>query len=144
MAGFDAIDHQLLSTGIPMAEQVFCLICGLGLVGAGIGLSRLHAPDWTNDHLTDAELNKINTWSSLQRRSRWFNNRLISLMGIVMIAVGGIPHGRVWIWTWASIFVMLLLCVTLAMLDAVSSLIAYRKALPSTMRSTLGNNSRKE
>jgi hypothetical protein len=67
---------------------------------------------------------------------------LISVIGGLIVCTAALPHGRSWMIAWSAIFSMLLLCIFLAMLDAFSSILAYRRTLPATIRRTLGDDSK--
>lgn len=125
-----------------MAEQLFCVIGGVCLIIAGVALSRLRPPDWSSASMTTLEQQRINTYSRFQRGIRWINNRLISVIGGLIVCTAAIPHGRNWIIAWSAIFFFLLMCIFLAMLDALSSIFSYKRTLPSTLRSTLGEDSK--
>jgi hypothetical protein len=123
-------------------EQILCVICGVCLLIVGVALSKLQPPDWTSKHLDDAQQRKVDTCGRLQRVVRWINNRLISLIGGLIVCTAAIPHGRVWMLAWSVVLSMTLLCIFLAMIDAFSSLLAYRWTLPTTIRRTLGDDSK--
>lgn len=123
-------------------EQFFCVLLGVCLLIIGIVLTRLQPPDWTSKHLDDAQQRKVNACSRLQRIARWINNRLISVIGGLIVVTAAIPHGRNWMVVWSAIFSLLLLCIFLAMVDALSSIWAYRRTLPATIRATLGEDTK--
>lgn len=124
-----------------MAEQLICVLGGISLMAVSVGLSRVQAPQWSSKLLTDKERAKIQIYSRFQRALRWVNNRLLALIGGLIVCTAAIPHGRPWMWTWASIFFLLLICIFLAMLDALSSILVYKHSIPSTMRGTLVESS---
>ncbi|MFO0941275.1 MAG: hypothetical protein U0930_10950 [Pirellulales bacterium] len=123
-----------------MVEQVFCVVGGIAVFLAGIALSRMRSPDWKSDQMTDHEQRHANKLGQVQRVFRWINNKLICIIGGMIVTTAAIPHGRYWMIAWSAIFFLLLICILLAMLDALSSLFAYRHTLPSTLRGTIGED----
>ncbi len=116
-------------------ELVACLVGGLCLIACGLGLFRLHPPNWQNDgDLTDDHRRAIQRWSGVQRVVRAMNNSLMILIGCLIASTGFVPHGRAWMLLWGGVLVMLLVCILFAMIDAFSSLAGYRRALPEAAR----------
>lgn len=125
-----------------MAEQVFCVVGGLCLIVAGVALARLRAPEWYSRDSSEQRQHQADYISKLQRVLRWWNNRLIAAIGGLIVCTAAIPHGKHWMLAWSTIFVLLLLVILLAILDAFSSIIAYRRSLTTTLRSTLQDDSK--
>jgi hypothetical protein len=120
-------------------ETIACLLGGAALLFSGIGLSRLRAPDWTMGHDTAADAKRIIArWAKFQRSVRTLNNGLLMTIGIIMSASGFVPHGNLWVAMWFLILLILLVCIFLAFLDALSSLAGYREAIPEAARRSFG------
>lgn len=120
-----------------MVEQVVCVVGGVAVFLAGIALARFRSPDWKSDNMNDREQLHAGRLVVVQRGLRWINNKLLCLIGGMIVCTAAFPHDRTWIIAWSAIFFLVLLCILLAMLDAVSSLVAYRHTLPSALRGTI-------
>lgn len=119
-------------------EIFACVSCGLTLIACSIGLTFLRAPNWQEDgELLEEHQRAIERWAKLQRRVRQLNNALFGLIGAAMIGSIFVPRGRSWLVLWCAILVLLLFCILFAMVDAFSSMAAYRRALPEAARRTL-------
>jgi ABC-type multidrug transport system fused ATPase/permease subunit len=123
-------------------EQFVCVLGGVCLLVVGIALRRVQPPDWTSKHLDELQQRKVSGYGKFQNVVRAINNCLISLIGAIIVGTAAVPHGRVWALLWSVVFTLILFCILLAMLDAFSSLLAYRRTLPATMRHTLGDDSK--
>lgn len=120
-------------------ETFACLLGGTTLVFCGIGLSKMRAPDWSLGEDSAVQANRIIArWAKFQRSVRSLNNGLLMAMGGIMAGSGVVPHGNVWLGMWFSILLVLLVCIFLAFLDALSSLAGYREALPEAARRSFG------
>lgn len=125
---------------LPM-EPLFCFLGGLTLMGCGAGLFWMPAPVWPeSDSDAPSERNSAARWLKFQRTVRNSNNVLLILAGGAMAATGLVEHGKLWIWLWTAILLALLLCISLAMVDALASLSGYRRSLPQVARRALGND----
>lgn len=69
-----------------------------------------------------------------QRGVRRCTNILLGLTGTLVFFCAFVPHGRTWMALWLLIFLALLTALLLAGLDAISSMIGYRKAIPEAAR----------
>ncbi len=120
-------------------ETIACLLGGAALMLCGLGLSRLRIPDWSlgEDSANQAK-RAVARWGKFQRIVRALNNGLLMAMGVIMAASGLVPHGSVWVVLWFSILVVLMTCILLAFLDALSSLAGYREAIPEAARRSFG------
>ncbi|MFK7734506.1 MAG: hypothetical protein AB8B50_00660 [Pirellulaceae bacterium] len=120
-------------------EFTACLVGGLSLIGCGIALGWLRPPNWQSDgELAGNQQAAIEWWAKIQRFVRMLNNGMLILIGGLIVATAFIPHGRVWMLFWCGILVLLFGCILLAMLDAMSSLAGYKRALPEAARRTFG------
>lgn len=122
-------------------ESIACVVGGVCLIGTGLALFWLRPPNWQSDgELADVNRKAIERWSGVQRLVRLSNNSLLILIGGLIVTTAFVPHGRVWMLLWSAILVLLLVCILLAMLDAFSSLVGYRRALPEAARRSFGNS----
>lgn len=122
-------------------ESAICLIGGGLLVICGVALFWLRPPNWQDDgDLVDYHLKAIRRWGMFQRFVRFLNNLLLVSIGVLIVTTAFIPHGpedpsrRTWMSVWSIILLMLLACIILAMVDALSSLAGYKRALPEAAR----------
>jgi hypothetical protein len=119
-------------------ESALCVSGGLLTVLAALGLSYLRSPQWNDDAWSrTAKSQSIEWWAKVQRILRLCTNGLIGLIGVAVIACAFVPHGAVWMGMWAAIFLALLVTVLFAGLDAVASLVGYRRAIPESARQAL-------
>ncbi len=124
-------------------ETMACLVCGLGLIISGIGLRYLSPPDWQVDgELLEEQRRALQGWSRFQRRIRQWNNAQLGLTGACILVTAWVPHGKTWFLLWCGILLLLFSCCVLAMLDALSSVAGYRRALPEAARRSFGNDSK--
>lgn len=72
--------------------------------------------------------------STIQRVIRLLNNSLLVGIGMGVFAAAFVPHGRSWILLWCVIMALAMVCLLFAMLDALTSMVGYRKALPEAAR----------
>lgn len=120
-------------------EDIACIIGGSLLVLSAFWLSRLSPPDWTESgDMSEEPQRAIARWALVQRSVRITNNVLLAIIGGAIAASAFVPHGRTWILLWCTILAAVMLCIFLAMLDAVSSLASYRRALPEAARRSFG------
>ena len=123
-------------------ESIACIIAGVGLIASGLALFRLRQPNWQDEgDLSDQNRPAIEWWSNLQSFVRNANNILLILMGLMIFASSFFPHGqgsksddRTWMFMWIAILGLVLICIFLAMVDAMSSLAGYKRALPEAAR----------
>ena len=119
-------------------ETAFGIISGIALIVSGFALNRLRPPDWGSfDTPTDSNQLAISRWARLQRVVRRTNNGFIVLSGLLIMVTSFVPHGKAWMILWAGILLLLMICILLAMLDALSSMAGYRRAIPEAARRTL-------
>ncbi|MEM7477599.1 MAG: hypothetical protein AAF483_21640 [Planctomycetota bacterium] len=110
------------------------------MVGLGLALARLRPPNWQADGaLVDGERMAIQRWARVQQFVRILNNSLICAAGFLIAITGSVPHGKTWLWLWTAILLVLMTCIVLAMVDAISSLAGYKRALPEAARRSLGS-----
>ncbi len=122
-------------------EFLACIVGGAFLIVCGVGLSKLRPPDWQSDgDLADAHRSALARWSFIQRVVRLVNNSLLALIGVAIMVSSIVPHGRSWMILWSVILMLLLLSIMLAMLDALSSLASYRRALPEAARRSFSSD----
>lgn len=122
-------------------EFFACVLGGASVVAGGIVLFFVRPPDWQSDgEIAEDSKRVIARWSAVQRAVRVLTNSLIAMAGGGIMVAGFLPHGRVWMWLWAGVVSALLACIALAMLDALSSLASYRRAVPEAARRALGND----
>jgi hypothetical protein len=119
-------------------EIIACITCGTTLIVCAFALTYLRAPNWQEDgELLEEHQRAIERWAKLQRRVRQLNNSLLGIIGATMIGSIFVPRGRGWLVLWSAILVLLLFCILFAMIDAFSSMAAYRRALPEAARRSL-------
>jgi ABC-type uncharacterized transport system permease subunit len=119
-------------------ESALCVTGGLLTVIAAFGLTYLRSPQWSDEAWSATDSSRsIRKWAKLQRALRLCTNCLVGLIGLAIAACAFVPHGRVWMGMWAGIFLALLLAVLLAGLDALASLVGYRRAVPESARQTM-------
>jgi len=122
-------------------EFLACILGGVALMGCGVGLFFMRAPEWPQDDSSSEAMRKsITRWTKFQRGVRILNNGLMVAAGAVMVSTGVVGHGRIWMWLWMLILLLLLICISLALVDALTSLSGYRKALPQVARRALGSD----
>ncbi len=120
-------------------EDFACIIGGTLLIFCAYWLSRLSPPDWSESgEMLDEPQRAIARWTMVQKFVRTTNNILLALVGGAIASAAFVPHGRTWILLWCCILAAVMLCIFLAMLDAVSSLASYRRALPEAARRSFG------
>lgn len=116
-------------------EFIACLAGGIALMVCGVALFWLRPPNWQSDgDLVDQHRVAIQRWARVQIAVRWANNVLLVAIGGLIAATAFVPHGRTWMLFWSGILLLLLVCILLAMIDAMSSLAGYRRALPEAAR----------
>ncbi len=122
-------------------EMFTCLLGGTALILCGFGLSRLRVPDWSlgEDSAMHAK-RVVARWGKFQRGVRLLNNGLLMAMGVAIAIAGIVPHGNTWVALWFTILAVLLVCIFLAFLDALSSLAGYREAIPEAARRSFGRH----
>ena len=121
-------------------EFIACLVGGIAFIGCSFGLSRLRPPNWQADgDLVEVERAAIQWWARVQVGIRRINNSLICLVGVLIISAGCVPHGQAWVILWSAILVLLMICIMLAMVDAISSFAGYKRALPEAARRSFGS-----
>ncbi|GAB5405317.1 MAG: hypothetical protein Aurels2KO_35480 [Aureliella sp.] len=121
-------------------EDIACIAGGLLLIVSAYYLSRLSPPDWTESgEMLDEPQKAIARWATVQKFVRITNNVLLAVIGGAIATAAFVPHGRGWILLWCCILAAVMLCIFLAMLDAVSSLASYRRALPEAARRSFGS-----
>lgn len=140
-AGRNSVAKNAENTDLPCKESYrsmesfVCLVGGSLLAIVGIALFKLRPPNWQNDgELSEHEGRAIRRWYWVQRVVRFCNNIVIVAIGVQIAATSFIPHGRAWMAVWSVILLLLLLCIFLAMVDAMGSLAGYRRALPEAAR----------
>ncbi|MCA9132377.1 MAG: hypothetical protein KDA45_04460 [Planctomycetales bacterium] len=123
-------------------EFFACVFGGLALIVCGLSLFKLRPPNWESDgDLATAPKRAIARWSFFQRYIRYLNNSLLVVIGVGIVATAFVPHGQRWMLLWTVILVLLLVSILLALLDAMSSLAGYRRALPEAARRSLSDDS---
>ncbi len=122
-------------------EFAACLIGGLALMVCGGALFRLRPPNWHSDgELLGAHRTVIERWGMVQRVIRLLNNSLLIVVGVMIFSTAFLAHGRLWMVMWSLILLLLLLAIVFAMVDALSSLAGYRRALPEAARRSFSNS----
>ncbi len=120
-------------------EDIACIIGGTLLVFSAYWLSRLRPPDWTESgDMLEEPQRAIARWATVQKYVRLANNVMLAIIGGAIATAAFVPHGRTWILLWCCILAAVMFCIFLAMLDAVSSLASYRRALPEAARRSFG------
>ena len=116
-------------------ETVLCIGGGLVMISGAIGLAFLRAPQWIfgidTSTIGGRSMQRVVNFQSGVRRS---TNILLGLTGGLVLCSAFVPHGRSWMALWLLIFLALLVTVILAGLDAISSMIGYRKSIPEVAR----------
>jgi len=133
---------QLLLDRPSLMEFFACILGGLALMAVSCGLFLIRPPDWRSEEdkaANPTELTK-KRFAGLQRSLRYFNNGLLMFIGGGIFASAFVPHGRGWMLLWTGILISLLLSVLLALIDALTSMAGYRRALPEAARRTLGRD----
>lgn len=119
-------------------ETALCVSGGFLTLLAALGLTSLRSPQWNDENWSEtAKSQSIEWWADVQRGLRLCTNTLIGLIGAVVMACGFVQHGPLWMGMWVGIFLSLLLAVMLAGLDALASLVGYRRAVPESARQAL-------
>ena len=128
-----------------MLQFLACLIGGLALISCGLALFRLRPPNWQSDvELPEGDSRVLLRWSRVQRTVRFLNNSLICIVGILISTTAFVPREslsdkKLYVWLWAVIFLCLLGCILLAMIDALGSLAGYKRALPVAAQQSFGS-----
>ena len=118
-------------------ELILCISGGLLMMGGAIGLAFVRAPQWMLDmDTTTRGARSIKRVAGFQRAVRRCINILLGMTGGVMFVCAFVPHGRTWMALWLLIFLSLLTTLVLAGLDAISSMVGYRKSIPEVARRT--------
>lgn len=121
-------------------ESAICVTGGLLTVIAAFGLTYLRSPQWSDEAWSATDSTRsIRKWVRLQRTLRLCTNFLLGLIGLAVATCAFVPHGRVWMGMWAAIFLALFVAVLLAGLDALASLVGYRRAVPESARQALAH-----
>lgn len=116
-------------------ELVFCITGGLAMIGGGIALAFVRSPQWALDADTSTKSGRtLQRVIGFQRGVRRSTNILLGLTGGIMLLCAFVPHGRTWMALWLLIFLALLAVMLLAGLDAISSMVGYRQAIPEAAR----------
>ena len=122
-------------------EYFACIAGGIALMGCGAGLFLVRAPAWPQDEApTDKPHDAVTKRSGFQIGVRYLNNFLLIIAGGVIASTPFVPRGRIWMLLWAAILLLLVGCILLALIDALTSLSGYRKALPRAARRSLGSD----
>lgn len=121
-------------------EFIACIVGGAVLIGCGVSLFCMPTPNWHSHEAPAAGPRAAPRRSNFQRNLRFSNNSLLISIGAIIVATAFVPHGRAWMLLWTAILVLLLICILLAMIDAMSSLAGYRQALPEAARRSLGSD----
>lgn len=122
-------------------EFFVCIAGGIALMGCGAGLFLVRAPAWPQEESPpDSDQTSETRRSKFQIAVRYLNNALLIVAGGVIFSTAFVPHGRTWMLLWAGILVLLAMCILLAIVDALTSLSGYRKALPHVARRSLGGD----
>ena len=118
-------------------ELILCISGGLVMMGGAVGLAFVRPPQWMFDiDASTRGAKSIQRVAGFQRAVRRCINILLGMTGGVMFFCAFVPHGRTWMALWLLIFLSLLTTLALAALDAISSMVGYRKALPEVARRT--------
>ena len=129
-----------MPTGASTLETAACIIGGIALIACGLGLARLRPPNWQDEgELIEDEKVAILRWAKVQRFVRFLNNSIICITGLLIAVTGIVAHGQAWVILWSAILLLLMICILLAMIDAMSSLAGYKRALPEAARRSLGS-----
>ncbi len=122
-------------------EFFACILGGAALFVCGLCLFWVRLPNWHENETTLPEplLKSATRWALFQKAVRYLNNFLVLLAGCAMVSTAFVAHGRVWMLLWIAILLILLLCILFAMIDALTSLAGYRRALPIAARRSLGD-----
>ena len=119
-------------------ELILCISGGLLMMGGAVGLAFVRPPQWVFEGEARTQgVKSIQRVAGFQRGVRRCINILLGLTGGVMFFCAFVPHGRTWMALWLLIFVALLITVALAGLDAISSMVGYRKAIPEAARRSM-------
>jgi hypothetical protein len=122
-------------------EFTACLVGGLSLIGCGVALGWLRPPNWQSEgEMVGHQRAAIEWWAKVQRFVRTLNNGMLILIGGLIASTAFIPHGHTWMLVWCGILVLLFGCILLAMVDAMSSLAGYKRALPEAARRSFGTS----
>ena len=122
-----------------------CIVTGTALVAVGIALFRIRQPNWKDEgDLVEHHRVAIERWSKVQLYVRSINNCLVILIGTLIFASAFLDRGRkIWGICWLVILALLMVCIILAMIDALSSFAGYRRALPEAARRSFSDPNRK-
>ncbi len=114
---------------------------GTALIICSISLFRVPPPNWHEDaSLPEHLFRSVHRWSTFQRILRRLNNGLLLLTGGGIVATAFVTHGREWMLLWTAILLLLLICILFAMIDALTTLAGYRRALPEAARRSFGKD----
>ena len=116
-------------------ESMLCITGGLVMISGAIGLAFLRPPQWMLGMDTSTKGGQsMERVIAFQRGVRRCTNILLALTGGLVFSSAFVPHGRSWMALWLLIFIALLAALMLAGLDAISSMVGYRKAIPEAAR----------
>ncbi len=121
-------------------EQIACIVGGMLLIACAYGLTRLKPPDWFAGG--GEESKTLLRWSAVQRGVRNVNNAMLAVVGVAIVSTAFIQQMPIKLVVWSGVLVLLMISIVLAMADAVSSLMGYRRALPEAARKSLSKDSR--
>lgn len=125
--------------------ETVCIIVGVSLIAAGLAMFLIPQPNWKDEgELVEHHRVAIERWSKVQRYVRKGNNTLIVLIGVLIYASAFMERNRTWGYLWLAILGLVMLCIVLAMIDAMSSLAGYKRALPEAARRSFSDPSRKD
>lgn len=122
-------------------EYFACILGGTALIACGVSLFWVRLPNWHENiaTLTDPLAKSAARWAVFQRAVRTINNLLLVIAGGGIVTTTFFAHGRTWMLLWTAVLLTLLLCILFAMIDALTSLAGYRRALPIAARQSLGD-----
>ena len=110
-------------------------------MACGVGLYFVRTPAWPQEHDAAEQTHEAELRSSrFQIVVRYVNNALVIAIGGLITLTAFVRHGSAWMLLWTVILLLLMVCIVLAVIDALSSLSSYRKALPQAARRSLGSD----
>ena len=121
-------------------EPILCFTAGLVMIASAVGLAFLRAPTWTFDiDATTASGRALERLAGIQQSVRRWTNFLLGITGALVTLSAFIPRGRGWMALWCLILIALLSALMLAAVDAILSVVGYRKAVPEAARRALAS-----
>ena len=116
-------------------ETAFCTAFGAAIVIASRWLAVIRQPDWQSDgDLLARPRKELARWATVQHNLRVVNNHTLLVIGLLIALAGWLPHNQAWAVLWGSILTLVFFVLVMAVLDAICSVVSYRKALPEAAR----------